>query len=102
MCITICAKHGRKVRKTEGQRLILADGTTLENCVAGYAEGFLWLYLTGYTIQQAAALFFDPAKTAHIVFQYGDMKDEYTGFTDCRTLTTNTDGQVSVCMARGE
>lgn len=85
----------------EGQRLILADGTTIEHGVAGYADGYLWLYLTGYTMQQAAALFFDPTKTAHITFQYGDMQDEYSGFTDCRTLTIDADGKVSVCMAKG-
>lgn len=89
------------MKNLEGQRLILNDGTTIENGTAGYSEGLLWLWLSGYTMQQAAILFFDPTKTAHIVFQYGDMQDEYTGFTDCRTLTIDADGQVSVCMAKG-
>jgi hypothetical protein len=88
--------------QTTGRRLILKDNTTIEDGKAGYADGFLWLWFSGYTLQQAAAIFFDPSKTETIVFQYGGMQDEYTGFTDCRTLTTNADGEISVCMVKGE
>lgn len=98
---TITCKR-KAARKTEGKRLILADGTEIEDGAAGYAEGFLWLYISGYTMQQAALIFFDPSKTAHIIFQYGDMQDEFAGFTDCKTLTKDADGNISVCMAKGE
>ena len=86
----------------DGRRLILNDGTTIEDGVAGYAEGFLWLRFPGYTMQQAALLFFDPNKTARIIFQYGEMQDEYNGFTTCRTLTMDADGLMSVCMVKGD
>lgn len=66
---------------TMGRRLILNDGTVLENAQAGYASGVLWCYVPGITMQQAAALFFDPAKTQKIIFQYGEMEDTWEGFT---------------------
>ena len=85
----------------EGQRLILKDGTELENCSAGYADGYLWCYLIGLTLQEAAALFFDPAKTDKIIYQFGDMSAEYDGFTVCKSISDNGGGHVSVCMVRG-
>ena len=84
----------------EGRRLILNDGTTIENGEAGCADGSLWCYLPGYTMQQAASLFFDAAKTAKIIFQYGNMEDEYNGYTNCVTITT-AGGMTSVCMKKG-
>ena len=47
----------------EGQRLILMDETTIEDGKCGYADGRLWCWLIGYTMQQAAGIFLDPAKT---------------------------------------
>ena len=85
-----------------GQRLILKDGTTIENGSAGYSDATLWLYCYVYTMMQAAMLFFDPAKTDVIVFQYGDMEDRYEGFTNCRNMMINEDGRVSVCLKRGD
>lgn len=85
----------------EGQRLILNDAVTIENGLAGYSDGYLWLYFTGYTLQHAAELFFNQELTAKIVFEYGEMSDTYTGFTECTGLQI-TDGMVSVSMKRGE
>lgn len=84
----------------EGRRLILKDGTVIENGEAGYSQGKLWCYIPGWTLPQAAAVFFDPAKTKLIIFQYGEMEDEYRGFTRCVSLMTDTDGLVSVCMEK--
>lgn len=78
------------------------DGTTIENGEAGYSGGFLWLYIVGMTLPAVAAIAFDPAKTGHIVFQYGEMQDEYDGFTVCTDLSIDNDGRVSVCMVKGE
>lgn len=85
----------------EGRRVVLNDGTTIENGQAGCSEGFLWLWFAGYTMQQAASLFFDPTKTERIVYQYGEMADEYTGYTTCRSLMVDNDGMVSVSMVKG-
>ena len=85
----------------EGQRIILKDGTTIENGKAGYAEGFLWLSLPGYTMQQAAALAFDDDKTDRIIFHYGEMEDTFDGFTNCVNIMSDFDGLVSVCFKKG-
>ena len=86
----------------EGRQIVLNDGTVIPNGEAGYSEGFLWCWFAGYTIQQAASLFFDANKTSRIVFQYGDMSDTYEGFTVCVNLGVNADGQVSVCLTEAE
>lgn len=85
----------------EGQRLILMDGTIIENGRCGYSDGHLWCWVIGYTMQQAAGIFFDPDKTGEIVYQYGEMSDRYEGFTVCTNLFIDNDGKVSVCLVRG-
>lgn len=84
----------------EGQRLILNDGTVIENGSAGLADGLLWLYIGGYTMAAAAETFLNPAKTAKIIFQYGGMEDSHVGYTDCRAIMINQDGNMSVCLAK--
>jgi len=88
------------MRATEGQRLILNDGTVIEGGGAGYADGFLWLYFTGMTFVQASQLFCDAGKTVHIVYQYGEMENAYDGFTECMTVQIDSDGHVSVCLKK--
>ena len=86
----------------EGVRLILMDGTVLENATAGSASGVLWCMIPGMTMEQAAAVFLDPNKTGHIVFQYGDMEDEYNGFTTCTALDLDYGDKLSVTLKRGD
>lgn len=83
----------------EGRQLVLNDGTIIPNGEAGLSGGFLWLYLPGYTIQQAAAVAFDSNKIAVIVFDYGEMSDTYTGYTLCKSVFED-DGQASVCLTQ--
>ena len=82
-------------------KLILNDGTVIDNGKAGYSEGFLWCYVTGYTMQQAALLFFDPAKTGKITFEYGAEQDVYEGFTNCINIHIDVDEIIHVCLTRG-
>lgn len=84
----------------QGIRLILNDGTVIEDGRAGLADGFLWLRLPGFTMQEAAAIAFDPQKTARIEFQYGEMEDVHEGYTTCTNIMTD-DGRISVCMVKG-
>lgn len=86
---------------TDGQRVVLNDGTVIENGAAGYAEGHLWIRLPGFTMQQAANIAFDSNKTQRIVFQYGDMEDVYEGFTTCVNINVNIDQMASVCLTKG-
>ena len=83
-----------------GQRLIFDDETVIEDGKCGYSEGCLWCWVTGFTMQQAAVIFFDPAKTQKIVYEYGEMSDEYDGYTNCTNLFIDYDGQISACLKR--
>lgn len=83
----------------EGRQLILNDGTIIPNGEAGLSQGFLWLYLPGFTIQQAAAVAFDTNKTSVIVFDYGDESETFNGYTSCKNLSAE-DGQASVCLTQ--
>jgi hypothetical protein len=85
----------------DGRNIVLNDGTVIPGGECGYSDGFLWCWLNGYTMQQAASLFFDPAKTSRIVFNYGEMQDVYEGFTNCINLNVDHDGKVSVCLTKG-
>ena len=83
-----------------GRRLILNDGTIIENGEAGYSTGSICLWVTGMTMQEAAMLFFDPSKTAVITFQYGQMEDVYEGYTRCVLLLIDEDGEITITMKR--
>ena len=90
-----------EIQQKTGQRLILNDGTVIEDGRCGYSTGSLWCWITGYTMSEAAGIFFDPEKTSIIVYEYGEMSDEYQGFTNCVNLFIDEDGQVSACLKRG-
>ena len=84
----------------EGRRLILNDETVIEGGQAGYFSGFLWLWLPGLTMQNAATIAFDADKTERITFQYGEMQDEYEGFTRCIRLMEE-EYEIAVCLTKG-
>jgi hypothetical protein len=85
-----------------GQRLILLDGTVIKDGSCGYSGGRLWCWIHGYTMRQAAEVFMDPEKTGQIEYQYGGMFDVYTNMTECVSLLIDEDGQISVCLKKGE
>ena len=82
------------------ERLILNDETVIEDGSAGFAGGLLWLSVP-LTMQDAARVFFDPEKTAEIEYQYGEMNETFTGFTECITLQLTDRNTVNVCMRKG-
>lgn len=84
-----------------GRRLILADGTKLEEAEAGYASGNLWCWIPNCSMATAFGLFTNPNRTRKIIFQYGEMQDEYNGFTTCTNVSVDPDGRASVCMTKG-
>ena len=79
-----------------GRRIVLADGQRLENAVAGYSDGFLWVHVPAITEQECVPIFTNKAKTETIVFQYGEMQDTYNGFTQMVRILPGE--EVSVCM----
>ena len=82
-----------------GIRLILNDGTIIENGTAGVSEKILWLWIPGYTMAQAAEIFFDQSKTEKIIFQYGQMEDVFRNYTNCTSLMMDS-AEVAVCLER--
>ena len=84
----------------EGQRLILNDGTVLENARAGLSSGFLWLRIPGKTFWEVADIVRDAEKMQHLIFQYGEMEDVYEGYTVC-TMIMVDDDKISVSMVKG-
>jgi hypothetical protein len=51
-------------------------------------------------MQEAAEIVFDPEKTGKIVFEYGEMSNEYYRFTVCTNLFVE-DEKISACLKRG-
>ena len=89
-------------RKTEGERLILKDRTEIEDGRAGEMDGFLWIWIGGMTMAEAAEIAFNPEKTAKIRYQYGEMEDIFTGYTNCTSMGIGPDGKISICLRRDE
>ena len=82
-----------------GQRLILGS-LTIENGSCGLSDGFLWCWVTGYSLPEAANIFFNSGYTQKIIYEYGEMSDEYDGYTNCIHLSIDN-GQVSACLVKG-
>lgn len=87
----------------EEKTITLADGTVIDGCGAGYADGDLWIY-PEMTMKEAAGLFLEEEKTQTIVYSRGGEVITYIGFTDCimmnvvpgglRIMLTGTDTQI--------
>ena len=84
----------------EGQRLILKNGTVIEDGRAGFFDGSLWLWMPGLTMAEAAAIAFDSSATSRIIFQYGDMEDVHSGYTVC-TILMQDGNEIAVCLVKG-
>lgn len=76
----------------EGRRVVMADGTELIDAEIGYAYGHIWCYLQNITLPMAYDLFSNPQKTGTLIFDYGDMRDVYEGFTQVNTIKISEDG----------
>lgn len=65
-------------------RLILKDGTILDNCECGYSNRSLWCYLRGIPFGEAFQYFSGPDKFETIIFDiiFGNTIDRitYSGF----------------------
>ncbi len=66
------------------QRLILADGSILENCGCGYYEKTLGCFLNDFTFGEAFQHFSDPSKFETVIFEmeetYFLTRITYSGF----------------------
>lgn len=83
----------------EGLRLILTDGTIIENGSAGLA-GVLMLFFPGYTMQEAAEIFLAPEKLTRIIFQASEDQKVYTGYTRCTSISIDDEGEITVMLKK--
>ena len=81
-------------------QLILNDGTIIDGGRAGLTDINLWLWLPGWTMADAAAAAFNPARMRKIWFKAGDAEEEYNGFTVCETITQDGN-EIALCMVQG-
>ena len=72
-------------------KILFADGTVLENCSVGFADGNLWIY-TALSVREAAEIFLDAARTAEIAYTQGDYTQTYVGYTDPRNIDAIPEG----------
>lgn len=80
--------------------IVLNNGTVIDDGSVGLSEGFLWLFLPGFTMQDAAAIAFDTEAVRRIVWQAGEDEYVYTGYTVCVNIHQD-DGQIAVCLVKG-
>lgn len=70
----------------EIKKLILADGTVLENCECGYSNRSLWCFLKGIPFGEAFQYFSSPEKFKTVIFEmtFGRITDRitYSGFEE--------------------
>ena len=72
-------------------RLILADGTVLENSSCGFADKTLWCWIRGLTMADCFSIFTDPDKTNEITCLYYHTGYKYTGFTNIEVIRKGMD-----------
>ena len=72
-------------------KITIADGTTLENCSIGLADGNLWVY-TALTVREAAEIFLDAERTAEMAYTQGEYTQTFIGFTDPRNIDAIPEG----------
>jgi hypothetical protein len=78
------------------KRLILADGTVLNNCECGYYEKTLWCYINkDIPLLSVFQYFSDIDKYNMIIFEFGTdsvaKRITYTGFDEFKTLDITED-----------
>lgn len=84
------------------QKLILNDGTELENSYAAETVDYLFLYINnGMNMMQIMMLMMDQSKISRIVYQAGEANQtEYNDYTTVCGINTEYAGMISVSMRR--
>ena len=84
------------------QKLILNDGTELDNSWAAETMDYLYLYIkNGMNMMQIMLLMMDANKISRIIYQAGE--NNQTEFDDYRTVSSITaehGGMISVSLRR--
>ena len=84
------------------QKLILNDGTELENSWAAETVDALFLYIrNGMNMMQIMMLMMEPQKISRIVYESGETNQtEYNDYTRVMGITTEYNGMINVVLRR--
>lgn len=82
-------------------RVVLADGTVVNDCSIGITASGIWVNARGMDIVRAAQLFSDPARTQTMRFEYGDMYDEVKDFTQVSVFNCDDPQVIKIRMVGG-
>lgn len=81
------------------RKLILNDGTEIENASALLSSGTLFLYLgQAVNMVQAFDLLIDPEITERITYQEFDSVKVFDGYTDLTFIRKEDDGSINAGM----
>ena len=84
------------------RKLILNDGTEIENASALLVSGTLFLYLgTSENMVQAFDLLIDPDMTERITYQEFDTVKVFDNYTDLVFIRKEDDGSISAGLKEG-
>lgn len=83
------------------QKLILNDGTELEDSYAAETIDYLFLYINnGMSMLQIMMLMADPEKIVRIIYAAGDNETQYTDYTTVSSITAEHGGMISVSLRK--
>ena len=83
------------------QKLILNNGTELENSYAAESIDYLFLYINnGMTMRQVMILMNDPERINRIIYAAGDNRTEYNDYTTVSSITMEYGGMISVRLRK--
>ena len=84
------------------QKLILNDGTELENSYAAESVDYLFLYISnGMTMMQVMMLMMDQNKISRIVYESGEANQtEYNDYTTVKSINAEYGGMISVSLRK--
>ena len=84
------------------KKLILNDGTELENAEALLSSGTLFLYLgKAVDFRQAFDLLINPEATQEIRYLEFDEEKTFSGYTDLTYIRKEDDGSINAGLKRG-
>lgn len=83
-------------------RIRLNDGTEFDTRWCGESNGILTADIkSGLSFLEVARIFADAEKTRTIVFKYGQMQDEFTGYTVLAVINGSTAGEYLISLRKG-
>ena len=82
-------------------RVVLADGTVINDCTIGITASGIWVNARGMDIVRAVQLFSNPELTQTMRFEYGDLYDEVKDFTKISVFNCDDPSVIKIRMVGG-